>query len=141
MASLAKERKSLVAVLPACQGRVFYLNEGKRIAKQAVFTRVTFVAEQVAGNFRHLETASDIDIVPCQRAVILQHRRQHRPATTTPALFRLLNHRLNAQVRMGYAQRFQLRQVVQMFLFAATPVNGDITVGLRARAVNRIERT
>ena len=29
---------------------------------------------------------------------------------------------------MGYAQRFQLRQVVQMFLFAATPVNGDVTV-------------
>ena len=29
---------------------------------------------------------------------------------------------------MGYAQRFQFRQVVQMFLFAATPVNGDIAV-------------
>jgi hypothetical protein len=58
------DEEGLVAVLPACQGRVFYLDEGKRIAKQAVFTRTTFVTEQVTGNFRHLETTSDIDIVP-----------------------------------------------------------------------------
>ena len=66
--------------------------------------------------------------MPRQRTVILQHCRQYRTATPAPALFRLLNHRLNAQVRMGDAQRFEFGQVIQVLLFAAAPVDGDITV-------------
>ena len=68
--------KVLVAVLPACQGRVFYgLDKRKRIAKQAVFPRITLTAKQVTGDFRHLKTSGNVDIMLCQRTVILQHRR------------------------------------------------------------------
>ena len=31
---------------------------------------------------------------------------------------------------MGDAQRFEFGQVIQVFLFTATPVDGDITVGI-----------
>ncbi|ELJ91690.1 hypothetical protein WI1_03801, partial [Escherichia coli KTE97] len=68
--------KVLVAVLPACQGRVFYISDKcKRIAKQAIFPRITLAAKQVTGNFRHLKTSGNIDIMLCQRTMILQYRR------------------------------------------------------------------
>ena len=66
------KRAGLVAVLPACQGRVFlFSDKRKRVAKQAIFARAAFVAEQVAGNLGHLKTTGNVDIMLGQRAVIL----------------------------------------------------------------------
>ena len=75
-------------------------NKRKGIAKQAIFTRAALVAEQVTGNFRHLKTAGDIDIMLAQRTVILQNRREHGSGTATPLSFRLLNNGFNAQAWM-----------------------------------------
>lgn len=72
----------------------------KGIAKQAIFARAALVAEQVAGNFRHLEAASDIDIMLAQRTVILQNRREYGSGTATPLGVRLLNNGFDAQARM-----------------------------------------
>ena len=95
------KRAGLVAVLPACQGRVFlFSDKRKRIAKQAIFTRAALITEQVAGNFGHLKAPGNVDIMLGQRAVILQHGSQYRTGTTAPPFFRLLAHRLNAQIRM-----------------------------------------
>jgi hypothetical protein len=77
--------------------RVSQSDKRKRIAKQTIFPRVTLIAEQVAGNFRHFKATGNVDIVPGQRSVILQYRSQHRTAAPAPALFRLLDNRLDAQ--------------------------------------------
>ncbi len=74
--SVNDDGESFSCRFPACQGRVFFVsNKGKGVAKQTIFTRATFIAEQVTGNFRHFETTGNIDIVIYQRAMILQYRR------------------------------------------------------------------
>lgn len=79
--------------------------------------------------------------MPGQRPVILQYRSQHRTAAPAPALFRLLDNRLNAQVWMIYAQRLQLRQIVKVLLFTAAPVDGDIAIWItrQRRQQNRAD--
>ncbi len=72
------KRAGLVAVLPACQGRVLFSDKRKRIAKQAIFTRAALITEQVASDLGHLKTTSNVDVMLGQRTVILQHGGEYR---------------------------------------------------------------
>ena len=47
------------------------LNKRERVAKQAVFTRTAFIAEQIARDFSHFKTSGNVDIVFRQGTVIL----------------------------------------------------------------------
>ena len=51
------------------------LNERESVAKQAIFTRTAFITEQIARDFGHFETTSDVDIMLRQGTVILQYCR------------------------------------------------------------------
>lgn len=51
------------------------LNERERVAKQAIFTCLTLITEQVARDFCHLKTTGNVDIVFRQSTVILQYCR------------------------------------------------------------------
>ena len=52
-------------------------DKGKRVAKQTLFAGAALVAEQIAGNFSHLEATCNIDIMIAQRTVILQDRGEY----------------------------------------------------------------
>lgn len=46
---------------------IYHLNKRKSITKQAIFSCIALITEQVTSNFRHLETPGDIDIMFRQR--------------------------------------------------------------------------
>lgn len=100
LAAMAK-RAGLVAVLPACQGRVFYFQINANASPNRRSSRAPrSLQNRSRAIFAISKTTGNVDVMLGQRTVILQHGGEYRTGATTPPFFRLFDHRLDAQIRM-----------------------------------------